>query len=356
MFSNKVHLLNIVNLNIFVLVSKEKVIDRKILYNRISLALAIGILLWLFFSLDANSWAKLKQEIGNYSFTGMLISLAILLFCFLLEFIFLPLKETSVYKILHPNKSVIADLILGLSYSLGIFFILKSILYLSLDNYFPGLFKIKGPQDLKSLTLWYIPSLLFYLLVADFFKYWFHRLSHQIEFIWQIHLFHHASIDFVILSGQRIHPIEHILNRILVSLPLIALGIRVDMYISVLIVLLFVEKLQHSKINWDYGWIGRNIVYSPIGHRIHHSKHEDHWDKNFGDLFVFWDKLFGTYYKGDNLKIEIGLKENWMNEQGVLYDLWHSAYLSFKSFIQSWKDKNWIATHLRDKVKTPTIK
>ncbi|MCB0509762.1 MAG: sterol desaturase family protein [Bacteroidetes bacterium] len=330
--------------------------DKKLLYNRLSWVLILGFLLWLFYSLDGQSFVKLKQEASNYSFTGMLISLSILVFCFLLELVFLPFKESSIYKILHPNQSIIADLVIGIAYSLGIFFILKSILYLSLDNYFPGLFKIRSPQSVKNLTLWYFPSLIFYLLVADFFKYWFHRLSHQIEFIWQIHLFHHASTDFVILSGQRIHPIEHILNRIFVSLPLIALGIRVDMYLSVLILLLFVEKLQHSMINWDYGWIGRHIIYSPLGHRIHHSKHEEHWDKNFGDLFVFWDKLFGTYYQGDKLDIEIGLKENWMNEQGVLFDLWHSMYLAYKSFIQSWKDKNWQAIHLRDKTKTPTLK
>ncbi len=308
-----------------------------------------AFVLFIALSFNEEYSAKLMQFINSYDFTGMLISIGILLICLLVELFFLPLKDSSIYKILHPNKSVITDIVIGLSYSLAVFFFIKTLLMIGLDYHFNGLFKIKSSSSNIVYSFYYVLNLLLFIVVADFFNYIYHWLCHELDFIWQIHKYHHASTDFVILSGNRLHPIEHIGKKFFIVLPLVLLGIRVESYLIVSFLILFIEKFQHSIVDWDYGWVGKYIIYSPIGHRIHHSKEEEHWDKNFGDLFVFWDRIFGTYYDGDKINTEVGVSDNWMNKNGIIYDLWHSTYLSYRSFINGIKKGHWRPEHKRKK-------
>jgi hypothetical protein len=50
------------------------------------------------------------------------------------------------------------------------------------------------------------------------------------------------------------------------------------------------------------------ILVTPSHHRVHHASNEKYLDKNYGDVFIIWDKLFGTFQKEeDNVKIEFGL-------------------------------------------------
>jgi hypothetical protein len=114
---------------------------------------------------------------------------------------------------------------------------------------------------------------------------------------------------------------------------------------AVLIIRSFIDRMQHSMVNWTYGWIGRWVVFSPIGHRIHHSMEREHWDKNYGDMFVIWDRLFGTYYNGNNINTEVGVTNNIYN-QGLVWDVFQSISLSYASLLNSVKTNIWKADHL----------
>ena len=52
--------------------------------------------------------------------------------------------------------------------------------------------------------------------------------------------------------------------------------------------------LRHSHMSLSYGWL-EHVLQSPAQHQLHHSVERGHWDKNFGLLFSFWDKLFGCF-------------------------------------------------------------
>ena len=316
-------------------------------YYILTFGLAIAFLLAIGWNFNDATIAQLKAHYTAYSFKGIFISLGVLLFCLVLETFFLPFKESSIYKIFHPNKSIVTDLVIGFTYTLGVFFFVKTIFLTGLGDAAFTEVKIPKLVEPSAFTWKYIPALLMFIVLADFLKYVFHRLCHEISFLWEIHKYHHASTDFILLTGNRVHPIEHILQKIFVSIPLIALGIKVDMYIAVIIFSLFIDKLQHSMLHWNYGFIGKYFIYAPIGHRIHHSKEIEHWDKNYGDLFVFWDRLFGTYYKGKHVNKEVGVTENWMNQEGIIYDLWHSMYLSILSLKKSITTWSWRAAHLK---------
>lgn len=278
----------------------------------------------------------------GYNFDGILLSLLILIATLILEFFILPWKDTSVHKFLHPNKSVITDIVIGSIYLLGLASIFKGLVFIGL-GLDVTLTEESGASDPAKNTVWF----LIYFVLADFLKYWYHRICHEVEFLWQIHKFHHAATEFVVITGNRIHPVERILQNILVFAPLALLGLTVETYLGILILASFIDKLQHSSIDWNAGWFGKYVFFSPVGHRIHHSEEEEHWDKNYGDFFVIWDKMFGTYYNNKKINKEVGVSDNWMNEKGMIYDLMHSTYLSLVEFKKSLISRQWKATHMR---------
>ncbi|TMH89489.1 MAG: sterol desaturase family protein [Betaproteobacteria bacterium] len=89
--------------------------------------------------------------------------------------------------------------------------------------------------------------------------------------------------------------------------------------------------LTHSMLPWRWGWFGKYVLYSPIGHRIHHSALPEHKDKNLGFLFPVWDWMFGTYYKGDVINEEVGVEDNYQNTRGLLFDLAESTRRAWRS-------------------------
>jgi sterol desaturase/sphingolipid hydroxylase (fatty acid hydroxylase superfamily) len=116
--------------------------------------------------------------------------------------------------------------------------------------------------------------------------------------VWQIHKFHHSAVAFVVITGNRIHPLEKIVQNLVVFIPLRFLGSPVETYLLITVIINVIDEMQHSMVNWNLGWIGRNIIFSPVGHRIHHSKEPELWDKNFGNIFAFFKKtyLVPSYY------------------------------------------------------------
>jgi len=37
------------------------------------------------------------------------------------------------------------------------------------------------------------------------------------------------------------------------------------------------------------------VIVTPSHHRVHHAINAEYLDKNYGQIFIFWDKLFGTF-------------------------------------------------------------
>jgi sterol desaturase/sphingolipid hydroxylase (fatty acid hydroxylase superfamily) len=56
----------------------------------------------------------------------------------------------------------------------------------------------------------------------------------------------------------------------------------------------FLGKFTHSRIDTDLGWLGKWIFVSPRAHHLHH-KIDESSGRNFGDSFIFWDRMFNTY-------------------------------------------------------------
>jgi len=149
-----------------------------------------------------------------------------------------------------------------------------------------------GRPPISSLPL--ILQYLMALLAADFFGYWGHRLFHLGKF-WDFHAIHHASEELDWLSAVRLHPVNQALGQVIVVAPLALLGFNLQILGTTAGLLTFWAIFIHSNVRWTFGPL-RRFIATPAFHRWHHTSQSEGLDKNFGGLFLFWDRLFGTLY------------------------------------------------------------
>ncbi|MDP1972822.1 sterol desaturase family protein [Sediminibacterium sp.] len=130
-------------------------------------------------------------------------------------------------------------------------------------------------------------------LITDFVWYWYHRFGHKVNIFWSVHVVHHQSDDFNYTVSTRITIFQAIARCIFWSvLPL--LGFPPDMIAIFLIIHGVYPFFTHTQLIGKLGWI-EYIFVTPSHHRVHHSSNPIYLDKNYGDILIIWDKLFGTF-------------------------------------------------------------
>ncbi|MBO9615434.1 MAG: sterol desaturase family protein [Dyadobacter sp.] len=146
-----------------------------------------------------------------------------------------------------------------------------------------GLFEIR-----PTLLVWVA-----LLLATDFVWYWYHRAGHKINLFWGFHVVHHTSEEFNYTAGTRITIFQAVVRTAFWSvLPLI--GFPAPMITTMLIVHGLYPFFTHTQVIGKLG-ILEYILVTPSHHRVHHASNDAYLDKNFGDMFIIWDKLFGTF-------------------------------------------------------------
>jgi len=131
------------------------------------------------------------------------------------------------------------------------------------------------------------------LLFMDFIWYWYHRLGHEVNLFWGAHIVHHQSEEFNYTVSARITTLQAIVRNIFwVTLPLA--GFNPTMVIAILVIHGAYSFFTHTQLIGKLGWL-EYILITPSHHGVHHASNEKYLDKNYGDIFVFWDKLFGTF-------------------------------------------------------------
>lgn len=134
---------------------------------------------------------------------------------------------------------------------------------------------------------------LFILVLADFCQYWLHRLSHEVNIMWAGHIVHHSQEAYNYSVALRQSFIESIYTWIF-YLPLAFFGIPWQLFIMAYAISLIWQFFVHTRLIDKLGWL-ENVFATPSHHRVHHGKNPQYIDKNYGALFIFWDKLFGTF-------------------------------------------------------------
>ena len=135
-----------------------------------------------------------------------------------------------------------------------------------------------------------------FILIKDFFRYWFHRALHEVPFLWRMHAAHHSVERLYWLNGIRAHPLEVFSQAIFYAIPLALVQPAADIVLVALIMQLSIGIFQHSNIDLKLGWW--EYIFS-IGdnHRYHHYPDKGVGDSNYGGEFIVWDIVFGTFHK-----------------------------------------------------------
>jgi len=130
-------------------------------------------------------------------------------------------------------------------------------------------------------------------LATDLVWYWYHRLGHEINLFWAAHIVHHQSDDFNYTAAARITVIQAVFRGLFWSiLPII--GFPAEMITVLLLIHGTYPFFTHTQLVGKLGWL-EYIIVTPSHHRVHHSSNPEYLDKNYGDMLIIWDKIFGTF-------------------------------------------------------------
>ncbi len=144
---------------------------------------------------------------------------------------------------------------------------------------------------LKIPNVWWAWAIL--VVIDDFFYYWFHRLGHEVKILWAGHAPHHSSEYFHFLTGLR-QSWSEFFYKYGFWLPLVVVGFPPEMVLAVLSFSQIWGFFSHTQLVPKLGWL-EHIFSTPSHHRVHHGSNPKYIDKNYGNLFIIWDKIFGTF-------------------------------------------------------------
>jgi sterol desaturase/sphingolipid hydroxylase (fatty acid hydroxylase superfamily) len=142
-------------------------------------------------------------------------------------------------------------------------------------------------QMTPSWWVWLIAFVLY-----DFCYYWNHRLGHEMNILWAAHVVHHSSEEYNLTTALR-QSSSSFFSWIF-YLPMAILGFEPIVLITVgslnLIYQFWVHTRHIPKLGW-YEW----VFVSPSNHRVHHGQNQIYIDRNYGGVFILWDRLFGSF-------------------------------------------------------------
>ncbi|MGB0204578.1 MAG: sterol desaturase family protein [Neptuniibacter sp.] len=191
---------------------------------------------------------------------------------------------------------------------------------------------------------------LFYFLLDDFFRFYLHKLLHEVPCLWVFHKVHHSARVLTPITVFRTHPIEGILfslrttlvQAISIALFVFFFGSRADL-VTVFGASIFAflfnitgSNLRHSHIALGYwNWLERWLI-SPAQHQIHHSTNPVHFDKNYGVVLSVWDRITGTLVLSErNQDLQFGLSKQIEIGEQKLLNLYLQPFLEFQEVLLS---------------------
>ena len=246
------------------------------------------------------------------------IGLPIILAMILVETLISGLNKKSLYKnkdTLCTSGLLLGNIIMGFAIkgtTLGLHIFLYQFRIFDLVNVIP---------------LWAMWLITFILI--DFVFYIYHRFSHRVRFLWAIHISHHSSeeMNFAVSMRQAwLGPISKI--PFFIVLPLLGLDPTIIAVAGVISTLWGV--VGHTQIVGKLGpleW----ILNTPSHHRVHHGANAEYIDKNYGNLLIIWDRIFGTF-EPEKARVKYGLVNNvnTFNPIKITFMGWQSMMLDIK--------------------------
>lgn len=132
-------------------------------------------------------------------------------------------------------------------------------------------------------------------LLHDLTWYVDHRISHRVGAFWALHHVHHSSPEFNTTVASRGFIFDNTVARPLYFL-LPLLGMSPFQFVALRVVVSVWGITQHTRLVPKLAWLDRWLA-TPSSHRVHHGSNAKYIDKNYGEVLMIWDHLFGTYQR-----------------------------------------------------------
>lgn len=182
---------------------------------------------------------------------------------------------------------------------------------------------------------WYIPAL---FLGVEFFYYWFHRLSHEIRWLWATHSVHHSIEEMNFLAAYRFGWTGQISLGGLVYTPLCLMGFPPTHILIMLALNLMYQSWLHTTLIGKLGPL-EGVVNTPSAHRVHHAMNAEYLDRNHGGVLMIFDRMFGTYVEErDDTPVRFGLikPSRSTNPVRIAFHEWGNILNDLKSHPVKW--------------------
>ena len=154
------------------------------------------------------------------------------------------------------------------------------------------------PFFLRNLALVHVSNTIAVYVIAffalDFAGYWVHRLQHVTNFFWNGHIVHHSSEEFNLACALRQSVSSVVKTFAVFLLPAALFGVPAQVINIVAPLHLFAQFWYHTQHINKMGFLEK-IIVTPSHHRVHHAINPQYIDRNYGQIFIFWDKLFGSF-------------------------------------------------------------
>jgi sterol desaturase/sphingolipid hydroxylase (fatty acid hydroxylase superfamily) len=131
----------------------------------------------------------------------------------------------------------------------------------------------------------------------DFLYYWHHRAGHRVALFWAAHVVHHQSEDYNLSTALRQTSSGWLAGWIF-YLPMAIAGVPPLVFAVVALIDLLYQFWVHTEQVGRLGAFDRWFC-APSNHRVHHAVNDVYLDRNYGGVFLVWDRLFGTYREED---------------------------------------------------------
>ncbi len=183
-------------------------------------------------------------------------------------------------------------------------------------------------------TTWYgwILALVFY----DFCYYWLHRAGHECAVFWAAHVVHHQSQKYNLSTALR-QTSSGVLFGWVFYMPMALAGVPLHVFAVVGLVDLLYQFWVHTEHVGRLGWFDRWFC-SPSNHRVHHATNAVYLDRNYGGIWVIWDRMFGSFKEEDEaVPCMYGTRKPLNSWDPV----WANAEVYGALMRDSWQTKNW---------------
>jgi sterol desaturase/sphingolipid hydroxylase (fatty acid hydroxylase superfamily) len=181
-------------------------------------------------------------------------------------------------------------------------------------------------------------------VVGDFAAWASHVMHHRFPLLWEFHKVHHSQREMSMVTDNREHFVETIINAAVVFVPARLLGLDSEAAGALAFLSNYLQTLSHANIRTNLGPL-RFILVSPQYHRVHHSILREHYNVNYGSVLSIWDYLFRTFFPDKDTYPPTGINDEEFPLEKSLHPLslartwWQQTLYPFRKNFVRWRER-----------------